>query len=67
PGTLPHHARHHRLAGAADGPVRHGGRHDRDLRRLDPDRRQQSGATGARHLGGAVQHRLRPGDRDAGP
>ncbi len=51
--------------GAADGPVRHGGRHDRDFRRAERDR-HQPGAAGARHLGGAVQHRLRPGDRHAG-
>ena len=29
-----------------------------------PDRRQQPGAAGARHLDRAVQHRLRPDDRD---
>ena len=32
PGALPHHAGHHRHRGAAARPVRHGDRHDRDLR-----------------------------------
>ena len=31
-----------------------------------PDRRQQPGAAGARHLGRALQHRVRPDDRDPG-
>ena len=35
PRALPHHARHDRRDVAAAGPVRHGRRHDRDLRLAD--------------------------------
>src|ERR1044071_4905076 len=56
--ALPHHARHDRGGGAAARPLRHGDRHDRDLRLPGPDRRQPAAAR-PRHLGGPLQHRLR--------
>ena len=66
-GALPERAGHHRLGGAAARPAGHGDRHDRDLRLAGARRRrQQPGAARARHLGRALQHRLRPDHRDPG-
>jgi hypothetical protein len=60
-GALPQRAGHHCIGSTVDGSVWHGGRHDRDFWFTDAlwGHRWQPGPAGARHLGGAVQHRIR--------
>ena len=66
-GPLSECARHDRVGRSAAGLDGHGDRHDRDLRIAGTHRRRQPRAARARHLGGALQHRVRAHDRNPFP
>ena len=64
--SLHRHARHDRVAVAADGTARHGDGHDPHVQRDHDRRHRQSDGAGRRHRRGADHDRGRPGRRDPG-